>query len=181
MKFDNIIPVLVMIVYVALLFFKRRKLKVTNAKKKVPQKTASGPAPGIKRLFPKFGERLKTFFSELEQQFRMEAEKARTKNFEPDQGQGKDVGQGEGEGRSMVFDPREKEVESLLVTDPGTPTVIRVKKEKLRQRMVRKSGKPCPLGVDIRPCRRKLRSAVVWSEILAPPLAIRRDKRPWEN
>ncbi len=168
MKLDDIVPVLVMIVYVALLVLKRRKLKGAKAKKQVPPRAVSAPGPRIPGLFSRFGERLKAFFAELEQQFRIEAEKARAKRPET-------------EPRQDIFDLHEPAAESLTGAAPGLPGIARVKHATPRPRIERKREKPCSRAGAICPSRQKIRSAVVWSEILAPPLAIRQEKKPWEN
>lgn len=168
MKFENIVPILVMVVYVALILLKRRGLKGAAPGKEGGSKKVPDTAPRVPGLFLKLGERLKSFFSELEQQFRIEAEKARTTSLEPDKPQD-------------MIDLPDGESDLLWKEEPSIPMVAGVKHELPRQRIRKKKEKTCRLGVDIRPCRQKIRSAVVWSEILAPPLAIRQEKRPWEN
>lgn len=183
MKLDNIIPILVMLVYVALVFLKRRKLKANAAKGNVPKKTAAakagkksapGPRIFVPKLFSEFGGSLKNFFSGIEQRFRMEVDKARIKNLEPAQFHGM------GGGRTRLYDPYEKEVDPMPDVRPRK--ISCAKKEEPVQRMKKRMGKRCCLkGVDIDPSRKNIRNAVVWSEILAPPLALRNEKRPWEN
>ncbi len=169
MKLDDLVPVLVMVVYVALIVLKRRKSKAAGADKRVAARSGSGPPPQSPGLFSKFGERLKAFFAELEQQFRIEAEKARIKNLEPAQ-------------RQSILDSQEPASDRPVVESPESPKVVpRGKERKTGQRTVEKKQKHCALGTDICRSRQKIRNAIVWSEILAPPLGIRQEKRPWED
>lgn len=167
MNLDNIVPILVMVVYVALILLKRRRLKGAAPDEGGGAKKVSDTVPRVPGLFLKLGERLKAFFSELEQQFRIEAEKARRTDLEPGNFQD-------------VIDLPDQESEGLWKDEPAMPMVARVKHELPGQRTGKKNEKTCRWGGDIRPCRQKIRSAVVWSEILGPPLALRGEKKPWE-
>lgn len=206
MKLDDILPILVLLIYVALVFAKHRKIKADAQKKAVPkgeptaesQKTApqkavdspDRPAPKpvdsprlapkpvdsfghpAPRLFPLIGERLRRFFVDMEQQFRAELEKARTQGLEPESPeyqlfdyQGEPIEPESGE------PSQEPESEPIPVLHP-VAHVAPEKPHRVRQR----SG----CFRDHSRSRQRIRNAIVWSEILEPPLALRRGKRPWE-
>ncbi|MCP4119279.1 MAG: hypothetical protein GY737_28575 [Desulfobacteraceae bacterium] len=205
MKYEDILPILVLIIYVALVFAKHRKIKSDQRKKPVPkgapkvesretasqkpvaapeqaasktavspEKVAPKPAARFDRPAPKLlsviGERVRRFFAEMEQQFREELERART----------------QGQAPSMDGTPFFEYREEPMEPEPGEPVpepepfpvaypAAHVAPDKLpgarhRSRCFR----------DRCRSRQQIRNAVVWSEILEPPLALRQGKRPWE-
>jgi hypothetical protein len=195
-KLDDILPILVLLVYVAFVFVKHRKNKVgapqKTAAKGVPNTEAQKPAtikpaaspdrPPAKpadsfdfpkpKLFSLIGERLRRFFADMEQQFRAELEKSRTQGIEPESPgyqffdyQGNPI---EPESGEPITEP---EPDPVPVPHLVAPLPLH-KPSKGRQR----SG--CYRNLSR--SRQKIRNAVVWSEILEPPLALRRGKRPWE-
>jgi hypothetical protein len=199
-KLDDILPILVLLIYVGLVFVKHRKNKAGAPKKAVskgvpkaesqktaPQKPAANPDrppanPAVSfdrpapKLFPLIGERLRRFFSDMEQQFREELEKARTQGPAP-----------ESPGY-QIFDYQGNPIEPESgepFTEPGAepepdpiPVVHPVAHEPLDKHRRARPRSGCYR--DQSRSRQKIRNAVVWSEILEPPLALRQGKRPWE-
>ncbi len=204
MKFDDILPILVLLIYVALVFAKHRKNKAdaqkeaapkafpkgvpkVESQKTAPQKPAASldraapkqvdsPDRQVPRIFPLIWERLRRFFADMEQQFREELEKARAQGLEPES-PGYQLFDYQGE--PIEPEPGEAFPESELEPEPEPIPVLRPvahgslgKPPKARQR----SG----CFRDLSRSRQRIRNAIVWSEILEPPLALRRGKRPWE-
>ena len=142
-------------------------------------------------LFSKLGERLKGFFSELEQQFRMEAEKARMKG----QAQSRESDNSPATEQGLFTDFDLVDFESPAFTPPSkgkdedskpvkvrkTPTAARAKEQASVKRVFKEPLRAPRSGVNLKLSPEEIRTAVIWSEILAPPLALRTGKRPWEN
>ncbi|MBI9089011.1 MAG: hypothetical protein JEZ12_07335 [Desulfobacterium sp.] len=200
MKLDDILPILVLLVYVALVFVKHRKTKADAQKKaaskspptgvtkiesqktasqkpaasldRAPPKQVDSPDRPAPRLFPLIGERLRRFFADLEQQFREELEKARSPGLEPESPgyplfdyQGNPIDPEPGESFT------EPEPESGPALHPVAHGALdKPPKARHRSGCFRNRSRS----------RQKIRNAIVWSEILEPPLALRRGKRPWD-
>ena len=198
MKLDDILPILVLLIYVGLVFAKHRKNKAGAPKKAVskgapkaesqataPQKPAASPdRPPAKpadsfdfpkpKLFPLIGERLRRFFADMEQQFRAELEKARTQGMEPESS-GFQIF--DYQGNPIEPESGESFLEPEPVSDP-VPVLRPVAHVSLHKPLKGRQRSGCYRNLSR--SRQKIRNAVVWSEILEPPLALGRGKRPWE-
>ncbi|MDY0164837.1 hypothetical protein [Desulfobotulus sp.] len=71
--------------------------------------------------------------------------------------------------------------DSRPVKVPKIPTAARVKKQAPSRPVVKEPLRATIPGVSLSLSPDEIRTAVVWSEILAPPIALRTGKRPWEN
>lgn len=212
MKIEDLIPVLAMIAYVAVMVFKKRRQSASGEKKakakttiedqdretrleKASQRSSDRSAlEGSQKstgFFSKLGDRLRTFLTELEQQFKMEAEKARRKKLESDNTQAMEQGlfkdfdsfeQFEEFEKSEKTEKSDREKKTSSLKASSKPEVLRRKKQAPLQRQANK--KPETLyrsGVNLNLSPGEIRTAVVWSEILAPPLSLRAGKKSWEN
>lgn len=203
MKYEDILPIIVLLIYVALVFAKHRKLKPGSQKKgpvkgvptaapgveahppaspkahspkPAPGKAGTGPRPSSPRLFSLIWKRVARFFAEIERQFRMELERARTQGLEPE-----DNGELLFDYHEEAMAPEPEPGEPLPEPEPDWVEHPLLREEPGRYPHDRRRTPRCSRYVPDRSrFRQKIRDAVVWSEILAPPLGIRQGKRPWE-
>lgn len=156
------------------------------------------PPARAQGLFSKLGERLQAFFSELEQQFRMEAEKARMKDQmggpigqvssreseksqAAEQGLFADFDHVDFQASAFTSQENDDEKGSRPVKTPKTPTTVRAKKQSSGSSLIKEPLRASRTGVNLTLSPDEIRTAVVWSEILGPPIALRTGKRPWEK
>ncbi len=167
MNFDSIISIFIIIVF----FILPVVLKRLQAKNKSVAK--SGPVVKKKAsLFERMGEQVQEFVKNLEQQAMTEKEAA-----------GKKDGIWERLAEDEKADPGSLNIEKPVHgkrsmtgdQDPEPQKMMnRVQTgfKKKRELPIEKPGPYCPENYALN-SRRKLRQAVVWSEILAKPLALR--------
>jgi hypothetical protein len=171
MNIHDVIPIIIFILYVAAIIHKRRKKKQKGAH---PSTTAKKPS----RLFAKLGEKWSQVLKEIEKQAELEKRKktGQATGWERLVGnqkkpRGKLDTELEWESAptgpltpppldDFHYDPRKDKLKPAR--NPVTPAAARV-----RRHAYTKSA------YDIN----DLRKAVVWSEILAPPLALRDPNR----
>jgi hypothetical protein len=167
MNIHDIIPIIIFILYVAAIIHKRRKKK---------KQAAQGPKPAKKpsRLFAKLGEKWAQALKELEKQAELDKRKK--------------AGQATGWERLVgKTPPKPHEDESVLEWEdtpsgPLTPPPLKgfhYDPKKDQPKTVPKTVKPITARRRRHPLLgasqdvTDLRRAVVWLEILAPPLALR--------
>jgi len=157
-----------------------------------------GSSPGAAGLLSKLGQRVGAFFSELEQQFRMEAEKAgmkdqmagqagQVRNHESDrslaaeQGLFADFDQVDFDAPAFTLQENDDDKDSRPIKTTKTPAAPSAKRQAPDRPAVKEPLRVPRPGVNLSLSSDEIRTAVVWSEILAPPIALRTGKRPWEN
>jgi len=173
-NFENIVPIIILLVYLVLVFFKRKKI---NPDKETPFSRDGNSS--LPKIFSIFGNRVGSFISGIEERFRMEHEESRNQGLEPH-----NMGPQNMEPRDVgvrSFDCVEQSVELHPGVAPKKPDPVeessygRLGEAETRGRVQKKKFSNLPKS------RRVIRNAIVWSEILGPPVALGREKRPWER
>jgi len=140
MKFENLIWVVIFMVYVAAIIFKKMRAASKTGEKEIDKKR------------PEWKAKLDQFMSQVQQMSRQE-------NALEDLGQI----------RKEIADERiEEAVEEPPLPEPK-PVLVKARAERIETAV---SGKEM-LSYDLKFGIQDLRKAVIWSEILAPPLALR--------
>jgi hypothetical protein len=149
---------------------------------KSKKKSAGGGKPAARG---ELGTKLKAFFSEIQQRLEESSSKgspgASPWDALQDVGQAKEPPAGSYELSLEDLELEEEEAPAPPVKKPP-PRPARVPAKPAAARPVDPAPEPCapePLVGKTAPCPEFLRRAVVWSEILGPPLALR--DTPWER
>ena len=166
MDFDSIISLFFIFIFFILpVLLKRFQAKKRPASKTIPVKKKAS-------LFERMGEQIQDFVKDLEQQAKVE------KGTE-----GKKDGIWERLAEGEKTDPGSLNIENpayekRTMTGDQDPTLqkmmtpVQTGFKKKREVPIEKPGPYCPENYALN-SRRKLRQAVVWSEILSKPLALR--------
>jgi len=169
MNFDSIISIFIIIVFFVLPVVLKR-LQTKN-------KAAAKPGPVVRKkasLFERMGEQIQEFVKDLEQQARAEKEAPGKKDgiwerLAEDEKAGTDAGSLKIETpvygkRTMTGDQDSAPKKTINPVQTGF--------KKKKEGPAGKPGPWCPESYALN-SRRKLRQAVVWSEILGKPIALR--------
>jgi hypothetical protein len=167
MNFDSIISIfLIFIFFVLPIVLKRLQAK---------NKAAVKPGPATKKkvsLFERMGEQIQEFVKDLEQQAKAEKEAEGKKD-----GIWERLAEDEKtNARSLKIETPIHEKRRMIGDEDSAPQKmgppVQTGFNKKREAPVEKSGYYCPESYALN-SRRKLRQAVVWSEILSKPVALR--------
>lgn len=140
MKFENLIWIVIFMVYVASIIFKKMRAASKAGEKEIDKKP------------PEWKEKLDQFMSQVQQMARQE-----------------DAPEDLGQIRKEIADERIKEaVEEPPLPEPE-PVLVKARAESIKPAVSVKEIRSEDLKFGIQ----DLRKAVIWSEILAPPLALR--------
>jgi len=141
MKFENLIWIVIFLVYVVSIILKKRRAASQAGEKEIDKKR-----PGWK-------EKLDQFMSQVQQMATQE-----------------DALEDLGQIRQEIADERIIEaVEEPPLPEPE-PVRVKAREERIKPPVSEKRTRPYDLEFGIQ----DLRKAVIWSEILAPPLALRK-------
>src|SRR3989339_136293 len=167
MNFDSIISIFIIIVF----FILPVVLKRLQAK----NKSAATLGPVVKKkasLFERMGEQIEEFVKDIEQQAKVEKETGGKKD-----GIWERLAEDEKSdaGRLKIETPVHEKRTTIGDQDTAPQKMINPIQTGFKKKKKGPAGKPgpyCPETYALN-SRRKLRQAVVWSEILANPLALR--------
>lgn len=141
MKSENLIWIVIFLVYVVFIIFKKMRAASETGEK------------GIAKRAPAWKEKLDQFMSQVQQMARQE-----------------DAPEDLGQIRQEIAAERIKEaVEKPPLPEPK-PVVVKARAERIEEAV---SGRKM-LSAELEFGIQNLRKAVIWSEILAPPLALRK-------
>jgi hypothetical protein len=168
MKFEHLIWIIIFLVYVVSAIIKKvRAASKTNEK-------------GISKRLPKWKEKLNKFMSQVKQ----EIETAKQEDLEKETGWERFLPREDDEPELAMADVTLEDLEPIRKETPPEKVVRVLEKTpspKIKPapvKVVAESIEPTVLGKEILPKDlefgiQDLRKAVIWSEILAPPLAMR--------
>jgi hypothetical protein len=168
MKFEHLIWIIIFLVYVVSAIIKKvRAASKTNEK-------------GISKRLPKWKEKLNKFMSQVKQ----EIETAKQEDLEKETGWERFLPREDDEPELAMADVTLEDLEPIRKETPPEKVVRVLEKTpspKIKPapvKVVAESIEPTVLGKEILPKDlefgiQDLRKAVIWSEILAPPLALR--------
>ena len=166
MDFDSIISLF----FIFIFFILPVLLKRFQAKKRLASKTI--PVKKKASLFERMGEQIQEFVKDIEQQAKVEKETGGKKD-----GIWERLAEDEKSdaGRLKIETPVHEKRTTIGDQDPAPQKMINPIQTGFKKKKKGPAGKPgpyCPETYALN-SRRKLRQAVVWSEILANPLALR--------
>ena len=184
MNIDNFLPLIIMLAYIGALLLKTRKKKKTTAgppPKKMKQKTRQKNAvPGRPAPFKK----LTNFFRELRRQLQEEIDKARLQAEKPRRGDPSSQNRKKSDFSFSWEEYPINQVPTPVSLETDLPEPLPCSKTQQDDDTLRKKAEHSPAPIrqpapgswtePRRTGRSSLQKAVIWSEILAPPKALRK-------
>ncbi|MCP3941771.1 MAG: hypothetical protein GY710_09860 [Desulfobacteraceae bacterium] len=177
MDFDSIIPFLLLILF----FILPSILKRLNQKKKPSGSTLPGKTKKLS-LFEKLGEQIQEYVQNLEQETKKE--KQPQENYWDYLADGEQLQTGQEAPLEKIPDANNYYVDNPVVEPPVLTTASKIPEEKLNT-YTAKSEKPVPTNTPFQETSfdqvglpySQLQRAIIWSEILSKPIALREERR----
>jgi len=160
-NFENIVPIIILLVYVVLVFLKQRRLKPGKEERDDQKMILTS---FLSRIFSIFGKRAGSFSSSIDEipgiNQELDSRNLGVRNF----------------------DCFEQPMEPEISLPWEKADFLAVSSDKESGKDIQTHGRVQKKGFSNLPkSRRVIRNAIVLSEILAPPVALGREKRPWEQ
>ena len=170
MDFESLIWAVIFLIYIASVVLKR-----IRSSSKAKKKAAATTRTGWKEKLTKFQRQIQDMFSDFMKQMQQEVEAAKKKDSEKETGWEK------------LLPPKDDEPEpvaeqiELMDVSPDRPRKIVGEEIAFRWEDAAEKKEPVvpekePLAKDLPYGIQDLRRAVIWSEILAPPVALREER-----